>query len=776
MILETRRISILGLLVLGALVMSASHAADSAAKDLCDKGLAAIEEKRYLEGAEQVLAGVELAAKLHAWGDAYWYAWRLALVQCEAWDEAQRIEWFDLAESYIEKRNRSRSTWKTLDLFNWVQLLCQKETAYTFQGSFGRGYLTYSLAEEKMIECLGEGYEQRDPVSRSHTHLGVYLNLLLDRAAHQLRSGRLPEAALTFERAERIADEHLAPGSSRQSNLCRILTNFGNLLSTMGRMEAADVLSERAAQVRGAGSALLIAEVCCLRRESQRNGPSEAVITKLEEKAEALREAGRYVAALLTRRQLATVLFYAGRTDEAMTQFKSVIDEATKRGYGIVTAQTHLWRAKARTQGDLPGAEEDLLAALEFYRREGQKPKEFDVYRAYARLLLATGRYDEGQRIVAEALRLAEFMEAPCLQPELLVLRARALLEVGSVEQAEGVWREMDDLLDRLPALDARKRLRVHVGRMEFLAATGQREELARVRARVQSFADRSNLTEHEKAAFLAFDPESVELVKRLPAVTARVDLQPFFLSTRTCTGTPALAWLWLMNPGMQPEQGTLEVEAPGPVRVQTCSSEELALSIGVLGTQAMVTVSEPLSLPRESTLCIRMTLTNAPTDTPAVIRVRWGAGGALESRWNVIADADRMGLATIHASLQRRNPFYSVPVYHEIGRYEDGDAGYADFRVRASAPCRIEVYNLHDGKLIAADTNGDGSCLDPSDVLCADGNRNGIPDVPALANRIVIHVFPAPDTEYDAPLDLTLEIIEADEWRVCGSDRIVGF
>ena len=70
---------------------------------------------------------------------------------------------------------------------------------------------------------------------------------------------------------------------------------------------------------------------------------------------------------------------------------------------------------------------------------------------------------------------------------------------------------------------------------------------------------------------------------------------------------------------------------------------------------------------------------------------------------------------STIHQHFAQQNPFFSVALYHEIGAEEGGG-----FRVRASAPCRVEVYDAESLALLAVDADGDGSFRGVGDLLAA--------------------------------------------------------
>lgn len=87
-----------------------------------------------------------------------------------------------------------------------------------------------------------------------------------------------------------------------------------------------------------------------------------------------------------------------------------------------------------------------------------------------------------------------------------------------------------------------------------------------------------------------------------------------------------------------------------------------------------------------------------------------------LESHWLMQAYAGATDVAIVDAAHLIDNPFYLVPVYHQLSAKDLGATTVA-LRAIASEPTRIEAYAI-DGSLIFVDAEGNGSLADSGDLI----------------------------------------------------------
>ena len=761
-------VAVHALLTAGALASDTTRAEFDAAMRLVGSG-------QVEEGSQRALAAVRVAGAAGDHGNAYWLAWQLARHRALAQHPDLRLECFSLAETYLEKRNRTHHIWRVVDLPNFVQLLCEKETVLAQQGRFGLGQAELAKAEARMAEYLDGAIPSDEFLRRSHPVVrAVYLSLLMDRADYQTRRGELLAAKATFEEVVRL-QEHLADPIGRDAQRSRTFNNFAILLDLLGHDRASDRFVEDAAALGVSDGAGVVAESNRIRRQSRRAGPNEDLVAAMLEKSSELRAMGRVAGAVALARRAASMLYELGEMERAETLFATVIEEGVARQYREVVAQAFFWRGKARQHAGRNGAEEDLLAALQFYRKGASKPTEGRIYKAYADLLLGQGRLREAMPVIDEALRLNTLMQAPNLRPELQALKANALARQGHLAAGEALWQEALGVVEKSEEMGPSRRLAIHTMRLAYLALTGRFEERAAYHAEVGASLVDAGLTDFEKRSFLAMDLLAREPV---PAPLAdpqpKVVFQPTYVSTRTIAGTEARTILWLLNPGAVVRRGTLTVQPEGSARARRLAPSAFEIVFGVDDSVAASPDATALVLEPSATVALHMRHLAPPAAEPVSLILTWKDDVPQTVRWDVVGDAEAFGSrANISVNMLWENPFHSIPLYHEVRSPAAAELALLDFRARASAPCRLELYRASDGALLAIDANGDGSYRDEGDFVAFDANLNAIPDAKEPLS-VQILVFPDPERTYAEPLDVTVEVWIDDAWVAIGTSRIM--
>lgn len=734
-----------------------------------ERGMTLLKEKRYDEGRDAILKSVKMAADAADYGTAYWGLWQLAVMKTKAWPISQSLEWYEDVVAYIKKRDRNNYKWASIDLPNLLQVLCEKETRHHVAGTVGKAYMVYLEAEEMLADLLRLRPDLK--TNANDNDKAIYANVLLDRAKHQEVSGKLMEAEKTYLEVAEIASK-----LTEHETLCRVFNNHSVVLEFMGRDLEGDAMAEKARNLKNAGSSVLLAEVNELRSRSQDQGPSEEIADQLRVKISQLNKARRYNDALATQRRLATVLSNLGRTEEAMQEFDSVIKTAEKSEQARVLADSYLWRAKARVSTDLEAAEDDILRALEFYRKESDKPKEYIAYKCYARILHARGENDDALFIIDETLRLVNMMEAYWVKPQVLVIKAEILFDLGLIKQADVTFLDAIRLMEELPGFTPRRKLDVLSCRLVFLARLNRTADMASLVKEIDQFIAVAELSDYSINRYREIDTSKIDRVH--PARTEKMQsilMAPFYCSTRVAPGDNASTMLWLMNPNNVEEFGRLTI---GTLKTVTYNNNDPLLVSIDIGDRVSSGASSPdhsMTLPSESIVALKITHHDPPALKPDNIAIKWKGSTLQETRWDVIIDADDNQLrAKVNASLLLKNSFYNVPVYHAVSGGTASDGTLADFKVEGSIPCRLELYDAATAELLGIDSDGNGSFLDKGDVLAQDSDMSGYPDAPNEDRHVICYIYPLKDQKAVDYIDISFSISHDGEWKVIGTDRLI--
>jgi tetratricopeptide (TPR) repeat protein len=187
-------------------------------------------EARMREAVEQAEEAGDLAR-------IYWESWQLARYRGPAWSLSHRLAWFDVAEDALKRRDRTHFKWRTADLPNYIQLLCEKETVLAAQGRRGLAFLACRQAVELLREHWGPMEDDEDLRRAPALHIGILLNLRLDQAEHLENAGRMEEAARIYERCLAVAETHLAGHADHAGYMSRAANNYAVMLGLIGQDE-----------------------------------------------------------------------------------------------------------------------------------------------------------------------------------------------------------------------------------------------------------------------------------------------------------------------------------------------------------------------------------------------------------------------------------------------------------------------------------------------------------------------------------------------------------
>jgi tetratricopeptide (TPR) repeat protein len=382
--------------------------------------------------------------------------------------------------------------------------------------------------------------------------------------------------------------------------------------------------------------------------------------------------------------------------------------------------------------GHLDGVEDDLKRLLAHHRSAGQKISEAGVYALYARFLEAAGRLDEALAMRRESIRLMRSFDLFPLLPGELARLSCLLAKCGDRAGSDAAAAEATRL------------------------AGNEQRIPARIREMVTSL--------------LASRPQADNLSKALPEKRGTVDLQPLRSLVIPVAQRPLQGRLTLSNPTAVAVEGTLAFDGIPADAAWDEASGEAHVALGSAGVDRLSKVRiEPGSF-----AIIRLAAAPGAIGKGTLTTV-WSAPGQKDqtSEWNIDDAEAGVSSAVIEAGEYQGNLFYSVPIHHHFVRADLTD-GPADFRIVASAPARIELYDGED-QAVFVDAQGDGSLSGISDVLYTDRNSDGAGDIASKDGQASfrLQVFPE-GAIAPAGLTLTVETKIAGDWVAVSEDRIL--
>ena len=390
-------------------------------------------------------------------------------------------------------------------------------------------------------------------------------------------------------------------------------------------------------------------------------------------------------------------------------------------------------RHRVRT-GALEEVEPTLLGLLETARTGGIKREEIDLYRIYSDFLVASGRYEDALRIQNELLRLLRAFNVHPRIPEALYGLAKIRALMGQ----------------KLSADEALAEARENLGAAKLPAAS-----VERIRAAISI---------------------PLPAAEKEDSAPPRSDLQPRSSLMVPLAGMPARGLFSLTNPSGAYESGKLTLAGPGLSSRHDADAGQFYVQLGTTGGQPRLV--QQLTLAPGSTVLVDLLLDTAKTATAQKVEISWqpNDGGAEQKAvWSTDKPEAGVSLAVTDASEYLDNPFYLIPVYHLI-QYQDDFEQAVDFRVVASQPARVEMYDEGE-RLVFVDAEGDGAFAAAGDSIGQDMNRNGDPDLRLQASakerRFMLFVRPHGKLEKDG-LSLDIQVKVQGEWRTYSTDRIV--
>ncbi len=399
-----------------------------------------------------------------------------------------------------------------------------------------------------------------------------------------------------------------------------------------------------------------------------------------------------------------------------------------------------------------------------------------------ARMKAHAGEFTAARLIMDAAITETRALDEPRLLADLLLTRAELRLD-------SGLWKGAQfDLFEALKWYRQQGGLRAetaaYVHYVRYLRMAGKTTDalntIARAKAGLNNFPDttlRAVLNaEIPLVATLRDDtpppvPETVT-----PVDPARAsDLQPVELTTRISETWSAKGRFTLTNPGTVPETGWLTARGVALEAVWDEATLLWRVHAAQAGTQ--IEVKQKLTLQPLDQATIVLTV-EPSLAKDGDIQLTWKGQSAPQTAWWRYTQGKIEGdVAVIDANLAIENPFYSVPLHHYIVRMNPDAGGSQNLRVTTTQPCRVELVDAATGKVVAVDATGDGDFKGVGDVLFADGNLDGIPDLRFDKGQRVatLEIQLYPISRYDE-VGVKLELQQRDgTWSVSATDRLLG-
>jgi TPR repeat protein len=458
-----------------------------------------------------------------------------------------------------------------------------------------------------------------------------------------------------------------------------------------------------------------------------------------------------------------------GFPDREAASWQAILDLNYRDSYGGRLLQLAQYRlAKIRVaQGNADEVSIEALQTLESRMRANQYQRSEDWQLAKlvrARAIAATSRLEPALSLVDEVLADAAEKTRPLIRLEALLVSAELKLNAGttagvesSLKEALGWARAKGFVFGELRIVELYVTYLITIGDFDG-ALTMQRRvlelidglnlsprrqpallRLAKIYSHRGNHAEARQIAENitapdlvERARLLAGENEAekdMPTAKPHPAAEP-IDIQPMGIrSAPSLEGTEAVFILTNPNPMPDRAKAIFESEQFQFVREEAAEGElailatpggngrgeGLVVEIEVPGSTQMpviVTVAGAETLPHEVRVGLRVSSSGVP--------------GVRSSDWWIEPDREESTVSVIDAAQLRNNAFALAPVFHHLASGGSGPARAA-IRVVASEPTRIEGFSS-DGALLFVDAQGNGSFLDPGDLVATDDSDGLFP------------------------------------------------
>jgi hypothetical protein len=548
-----------------------------------------------------------------------------------------------------------------------------------------------------------------------------------------------------------------------------------------------DLPEEQLAQLKNmAFISILYATEIRLRFESGNDAGALALAEKIDRRLAGTtrpREVTIYAGILET---LAKLHLAAGRTAEAEQVLIRLIDlqkiPKSEAFDEILAARIDLALLRCKQGAEPAPLLADALAAIASAEEKRWPQRRLVGTGKIARMKAHAGEFTAARLIMDAAVTETRTLDEPRLLAELLLTRAELRLD-------SGLWKGAQfDLFEALKWYRQQGGLRAetaaYVQYVRYLRMAGKTTEalatIARAKACLSNFPDTTlrailNAEIPLVAALRDDTPPTVpETVVSIDPARAS-DLQPVELTTRISETWSAKGRFTLTNPGTVAETGWITAKGVALEAAWDADAFLWRVHAALAGTR--VEVKQKITLQPLDQATIVLTVDPALAKD-GDLQLTWtGQAGPQTAWWRYTQGKVEGDVAVIDANLAVENPFYSVPLHHYIVRMNPDAGGSQNLRVSTTQPCRVELVDAATGKVVAVDATGDGDFKGVGDVIFADGNLDGIPDLRFDKGQRVatLEIQLYPISRYDE-VGVKLELQQRNgTWTVSATDRLIG-
>jgi len=502
---------------------------------------------------------------------------------------------------------------------------------------------------------------------------------------------------------------------------------------------------------------------------SQYEGPQPSFLEEARTVADQIMADGRDSHSGSTRRILAKMAFAYREAGYDIGILSNLVDEAEQSGDRMEAIYARRDLAdQQRMLSDFAPAEANLLKALAEVRSLGRKRSEPTLYRQYGILLRETGRNGEAIRMLHEALRQTRSYGWTQHLPGLLHSLALAQAAAGDTGGLRTTLAELERLISS-GLLEDDRQMDAGVGVAVCLQALGEPARSRDVLDKTVAAARKAGVPAWLVRWAEQYRLDQVPAAARSSALDPSADLQPLSIKSVALPGEPAHGRFTLSNYSDRTASGILTVE--GAVFQDKWDPGTSILQVTLQDAGGKASAQHPFILQPLEEIVIQAA---TPNGKPARLKLAWkgtGAVAAPPSIWEVAKEEDGSPEVSVtNANLARLNAFYSVRIYHTLLRRGGPADRPVNFRVSASGPVYVELWDTKKNSLLAVDATGNGLFTDAGDLLLGDSDHDGFPDLPCppgQGTELELRVFPVADVKIaKSEIRLDIQLSGAAGWE----------
>ena len=522
-------------------------------------------------------------------------------------------------------------------------------------------------------------------------------------------------------------------------------------------------------------------------RRANVRGPSQELLEEAEAAAEGMSKRGSRSELANNRRIVAKMRARLGKRAEAAHLLSFLRADAVAHGRHLEEFYLDAMEAKQLSDRDQARAEAMFVDLLRRARSRGLKRDEPGIYADYAGFLAKAGRPGDAIGMYHRSLEMHEAFGWFTKVPRLMMKLAYLHESLGNPAQANSLYRRTLALMERHEDMPDKLVLEVLLWKVEFAKWRARPDDAKRHYAELVKFAAASSLSKFQQRILDVYELDGPSTIASVARASAKqvpaIDLQPMTMQTRVEPGEVGRGRFTLSNPTAEPVEGILaalgvagEVAWDGDEGIWNVVTDSPPV------VDPALRLEQPVELdPGEQIqIVIEANSAGEVVASEQSVSIQWSSGGEeapLEGTWKFAADSAAgevaPTVAVVNASRARRNPFYTVPFYHEIYfRSVKRGEQTANIRAVAKPACRIEIVTDGTGEFVAIDANGDGVFDGRGDSVFNDSDNDGMPDIQADSGKVVsieLHVYPGDRPDGSKPGDeeirIELQVEEGEVW-----------